>query len=127
MHVLSGYVECYKFVDEPRHIEYAFTLVDSDEVIILGIFFSKLHHEAVVRLDGLVHIVEAEVARNNDGAFGMDVKLKIAFCTAYVYRHTHFSALDFVLFQGAEPSVAKVELKGCTALVQILQIYLKLF
>ena len=96
MHVLSGYVERYKFVDEPRHVEYAFTLVDCDEVIVLGIFFSKLHHEAVVRLNWLFHIVQTQVARNNDSAFGVKIKLKIVLRAAYIYTHTNIATLDFV-------------------------------
>lgn len=76
MHVLSGNVECYKFVDEPCHVEYAFALVDGDEVIVFGIFFSKLDDKAVVAFYVLVHIVEAEVARNNDRACGVEVELK---------------------------------------------------
>ena len=96
MHVLSGYVERYKFVDEPRHIEYAFTLVDCDEVIVLGIFFSKLHHKAVVRLYRLLHIVQTQVARNNDAALGMEIELKIVLRAACIYTHTNIATLDFV-------------------------------
>ena len=67
-----------------------------DEVVILGIFFSKLHYETVVRLNRLLHIVKTQVARNNNGAFGMEIELKIVLRAAYIYTHTNIATLDFV-------------------------------
>ena len=84
MHVLSGNVECYKFVDDPCHVEYAFALVDGDKVIVFGIFFSKLDDNAVVALLVLILMVEAEVARNNDRACSVEVELKIVLRAAHV-------------------------------------------
>ena len=125
MHVLSGNVECYKFIDEPRHVKRAFALVDCDEVVVLGIFFSKLHHKTVIRLYRLVHIVKAYVARNNDRALGMEVEFKIVLRAPHAYGHTYVATLDFVLVQRLEPSVAQAEVKRAHTLVQLLQIYLK--
>ena len=65
-------------------VEYAFALVDGDEVIVFGIFFSKLDDKAVVAFYVLVHIVESEVARNNDRACGVEVELKIVLRAAHV-------------------------------------------
>ena len=97
MHVLSGNVECYKFVDEPRNVENAFALVDSNEVIVFGIFFTKLHYESVIRLNSLVHIIETDVARNNDSALCMEVELKIVLSALHINRHTNVATLDFLL------------------------------
>ena len=60
--------ELYKFIDEPRHVENSVVFSDRDEVVILRIVFSKLCHQMVVALYGLLHVFQAEIARNDDKA-----------------------------------------------------------
>ena len=123
--MLNGNVECYKFIDEPSQVENAVALSHGDEVVILGIFFSKLCHKAVVAADGLFHVVEADVARHNRLAFNVEIDIEIVLSAAHTGRHANIATLDFRLFKALEPCVAEVEFKGGQPLFQLLLIYLQ--
>ena len=124
--MLDGNVECYKFIDEPVQVENAFVLRHGDKVVVFGIFFSKLRCKAIVAADGLLHVVKADVARHENGAFGVAVKVEIVLGAVDIGRHTNVAALDFCVFQTLKPRIAEAEFEGGETLMEFLQIYLQI-
>ena len=118
MNVLNGDVECYEFIDEPRHIEGAIGFLYSNEVIIFRVFFSKFHHQMVIGLYGLLHVIKTEVARHHDGTVDREVEVKEILCAVYHKVYTHVTAPHFGGFDGLKVSAVKIEMQSIIALIQ---------
>ena len=124
--MLDGYGQRNKLIDEPRRVEYSFVLVHDDGVIFLTGCASQFHNQTVVSLYGLLHQVEATVARYVYGTDGVELEFKKAGCLAYRHRHMQCSTLHVRLVKGTKVVLVQVEFQPCQLVFQTLQVYLKL-
>jgi len=76
MHMLNGYRQYYKLIDEPRHVEYSFVLKHCDDIIILRTFRAELGRQPIVSRYRLFHIVQTTVAWHGHCALGMKQEFK---------------------------------------------------
>lgn len=118
--------ELYKLIDEPCGVEYSFVLRHRDEIIVLRVVFSKLRHKVVVAGDRLVHIVQATVTLNSDGAFGVEVQVKDIGIAVNDDITDKIAVLNAITGNSLEETVVDIEVDVSDTLFQCLQINLKL-
>ena len=126
MHMLDGYSQRNKLIDEPRRVEYSFILVDNHGIIFLTGCAAQSHHQTVISLYGLLHQVETTVARYVYGSNGVEEEFKKAGCLAYRHRHMQRSTLHVRLVKSLEEVLAKVPFLLCKLGGKPLQVYLKM-
>ena len=104
----------------PRSIFCTFVLVDHDDIIVFRFFCSKLSDEAILRPDGLLHLVEATVARHTHCTLTADKHLEEGCTTAHFSRYMHITAAHLCGLDSREVSVVKVVFERRHVLLQTL-------
>ncbi len=125
MNVLNGNCQGNQLIDNPRKVEDWIILVNNHDIIVVGVFLSEFYHKLGVRVNGLLHVVQAAVASHCHLAG--DVKRKIkTFIGGLLYIDGYVNTTSTYLrtFKSTEVSVVETIAKRCLIDRYIPQIYL---
>ena len=112
-----------KFVEEPCQVDSAFIFRDDYYFIIFfRIFRTEFHNQAILRLNGLLHIVQATVAGNNHYPFELEVHLEHQRHSFHRQRNLHIASLHLVSFNVSEELIVQKILIIMHSRSEILQI-----
>src|SRR3712207_9211850 len=118
MHMPDRNMEFDKLIDVPRHVEYSFVLGHRYLVIIVGASFCERCHEPFVGHDGLLHVVEAEVARYSDRAVDVERQFEEVVGAMNVQPNMQTSLAHIRCVDGLEITIVEPILKGIIAFLQ---------
>ena len=116
--------QCYEFIQEPCYIDFPFFFRNNHYFVILfGIFFPEFYNQTVIRLNRLLHIIQAAVARNNHNSFNMEIHLEHHRGLFHCQTDIYLTLLHLVSIDVQEEFILQMVVKFMYSRSEILQIH----